>query len=301
MENFVFLYLITAGIISGTISALGIYFLFLKRRNSSFYRVLSQQIMLLKEDIKVEIGEIRDDIAPPGDVIQGIIEGMKVKRHSDAKLYLFYGLHEGLSDEGIFQDFKASAMNVNCIHYTWFDSFSRSEISAYVDNSESYPFLCIHFKHRSNMSSPNVAIRSQGDQALDNSSKRKYLSFEARISQGSTAKILLGIRVVNGWLQHWQYALRSNEYILIPVEDFDWKCFSVDLEDKFKWSLFDSDGNRFYGPESPDFRVITDVIIEVGLLLGTANSGMSGKPRQGEGSVDIREISLRREVRGTLL
>lgn len=291
------------GIIGGTVSFLLLYtffyLFFLKRRGSSFNRLLKEQFSLAREEVKKQIESIRDDIAPPGEIIQGLIDNMRDKKHDDIKLHTFYGLKENLSDEEVFQDFKSNATNVNCIHYLWLDAFSESTISAFVDTNSDYPFLSINFNHRSTLSQPNVAIRSQNDKALDNSTKRIYLSFDAKMNPKSQNKILLAVRVVNGWLQHWQYATRPNEYILIPIENEDWKRFSIELHKPDKWSLFESDGNNLYSPSEPDFRIITDVIFEVGAFTGIAGL-KAGRPAQGEGIVDIRDIGLERDARGTV-
>lgn len=72
-----------------------------------------------------------------------------------------------------------------------------------------------------------------------------------------------------------------------------WHKFSLDLEKNSWWHLFKSDGNYIYGPETPDFDVITSIIFEVGCSLPSGPAAaLAQKPGPGKGRFELRNIRL---------
>ena len=97
----------------------------------------------------------------------------------------------------------------------------------------------------------------------------------------------VAIRVVNGWVQHWEYADQPRAGRLeFKVDSSMWTKCSVDLQDHNKWCLFTSDGNHLFGPEKADFKIISTVVFELG------SPGQLISSRRGKGMIDIRHISL---------
>ena len=190
----------------------------------------------------------------------------------------------------VFQDFvRRPNDNINAVYYLWADVFTASQIDASVQDES---FLRISFNNQPGSYPCNVAIRPESEQALKNDPQKRYISFEARIPEESLqdedllSEVAIGIRLVNGWLQHWEYAMYPHEYIQFKLNNSEWKSCFVLLDDAHKWNLFKADGNHLYGPEEPDFGIIASVIIEVGGYKGP------GRPSEGKGIIDIRAIRL---------
>jgi len=220
--------------------------------------------------------------------------------------YKFYGLR-GFRSGNLIQDFNVSgegcSHNVNPIQFLWADALYGNTISAYtVNNIKGENFLRIKFNHRKRWGC-NVAIRCQDGLACWNENNLKYLTFNARIplieieklkrttkSNVLDKEVGISVRIVNGLLQHWEYAIGPGAYKILPVRANKWGSNSivkVDLSDTNFWYLFTSDGNFIDDHSTPDFSVIAAVILKLGKI-----PEYTTEPGPGEGIVDIGAIHL---------
>jgi len=236
--------------------------------------------------------EVPDTVALQSGSAAGVKLDIQAQGNNDAprKLYTFCGLFEETRNDDILQDFEMSRPggNINAVYYLWADTYRAGQISAYVDLVEN--FLRISFVNNAGSYPSNIAIRSKCERALVNTGAKTNLTFEARIPHVSThdkhlKKVSMAVRVVNGWLQHWEYADKPGEYIQFVVSDSEWKQFSLNLEGK-NWFLFQADGNHYYGPNVADFQIISFVVFEIG------SYNVPGRPGTGHGVLDIRRIKL---------
>ena len=203
----------------------------------------------------------------------------------------FYGgLDKVTRNDNNFQDFKITRPggNINAVHYLWADTYKASTINAHIDNDDH--FLRIEFNNKPGSYASNLAIRPYAEQALQNTHTKAYLTFEARIppkysKPSMSDSVAVGVRVVNGWNQHWEYSDKPGEYIQFPIKDSKWKKFQVDLSSSH-WNRFQGDGNRFSGPANAEFKIISAVVFEVG------SHNVPGRPGAGSGVLDIREIKI---------
>jgi hypothetical protein len=126
------------------------------------------------------------------------------------------------------------------------------------------------------------------ERAVD-SSRSRLLKLQARIpflAKGDGPEIYIGLRVVNGWLQHWIYGegtCYTKTRIAVGPE---WTDITADLTSS-NWWLFQSDGNhiRGWGPNTPDFQIIAGVVLEFG--------GPGGdRCGPGRATVHIRNVRL---------
>jgi hypothetical protein len=204
--------------------------------------------------------------------------------------YLLCGLNKLTRTGGNFQDFviKRPGGNINAVYYLWADTYKACMINAYVDNNDH--FLRVAFNNKPGSYASNLAIRPYAEQALENTYPKAYLSFEARIPPDQSDPSLLkevsiGVRVVNGWLQHWEYSDKPGEYIQFAVEGNAWRKIQVELNSAH-WSLFQGDGNLHHGPANPEFKILSAVVLEVG------SYNVPGRPGPGAGILDIRQVKL---------
>jgi len=206
------------------------------------------------------------------------------------EFHTFNGIRRELRTGDVFQDFvRRPNDNINAVYYLWADAFKGSRIEASVQEGA---VLRIKFDNQPGSYPCNVAIRPQSEQALKRDEQKHYLSFEARIAEESAkdvsllAKVAIGVRLVDGWLQHWQYTMYPNECMQFELSNREWEPYHLPLDEPEKWRLFEADGNHFYGPKKPDFKIIASVIFEVG------GYGGPGRPAGGKGIIDIRGIRL---------
>ena len=205
-------------------------------------------------------------------------------------LYTLAGIRRELRTGEVFQEFvRRQNDNINAVYYLWADAFKASRITASVLEGA---ILRISFDNQPGSYPCNVAIRPQSEQALKREAQKHYLCFEARIpeesakNESSLNQVAIGIRLVNGWLQHWEYAMYPHEYMQFRLSSSQWKSCPLALDEPEKWRLFEADGNHFWGPKNPDFSIIASVIIEVGGYRGP------GRPGEGKGIIDVRGIRL---------
>ena len=253
--------------------------------------------------------------------LQDVVNGTRALDPTESieidRLYTLYGLRETKSGE-TFQDFRIDreGRNRNAVQFLWADTLHGNTIDGeIIENRDGDAWLRIDFSIRDKIPSVqnwgcNFAIKPQNDLALDNNSvKRDYLVFDARIpndifvelkgkNESPLSEVGLAIRVINGYMQHWEYGSnKSREFkqLVVSVEK-GWQSFSFDLSDKAMWALFDSDDLIDRGPRYAIFDEIASLIIKV------------GKPRSrsielepGMGVIDIRNIRLSEFPIGTLV
>lgn len=221
-------------------------------------------------------------------------------------LYKLSGLSEiHKKEERIFQDFaprNQESNNVNVVSWLWADAFRGASIKAVVVNStdnteDKYPnYLRVTFDNRNEGFPPNVAIRSKREKGLLVAPNFNSLELKLRIpksqedldQENHIDKLIIAFRVVDRYLTHWDYQHPPGHYIITEVEsDKDWVKYYIDISPKSmkKWSIFKADGNYTYPKQSPDFSIITSVVIVVG---GEGEN----KPYGGYGTVDIADIRL---------
>jgi len=208
------------------------------------------------------------------------------------RTYVFCGLRKELRAGSVFQDFYIvrPGGNINAVSYLWADTYRACQINAEIPEGEKY--LRVEFRNEPRSYPCNIAIRPQGEQALENTCSDATLTFEARVPPGIAGQdwlkeVSLALRVVNGWVQHWEYVDKPGEYVQFPIRSSEWTKFSADLGNG-NWQLFQGDGNLTSGPAKPGFEVITAVVFEVG------SYDVPGRPGDGQGVVDIRDIRLER-------
>jgi len=217
-------------------------------------------------------------------------EGQTTKSVNTWKnIYLYSGLDLQTRSDNNFQDFHIlrPGGNINAVSYLWADTYVGNTINAFVDNDDH--FLRIEFNNKPGSYPSNLAIRPNAEKALENTYSKAIITFEARTpnlkKSSKKENIAFGVRVVNGWLQHWEYSDKPGEYRQFQINNSSWKKHQVELHGS-SWNLFQSDGNRFQGPTKPDFNIITAIVIEV----GTYN--VPGRLGNGAGIIDIRQIKL---------
>jgi hypothetical protein len=212
--------------------------------------------------------------------------------------YRLYGLG-GLRTDPLIQNFKVSRTgdthNVSAIQFLWADALHGNTIDAeHIKDQEA---LRIRFHHKGGWGC-NIAIRCQDTLACHNINRLRYLSFDVRIPLEEIhnnpelellSEVGIALRIVDGRLQHWEYALSPNQYYILPVNKTEWggKSVKVDLHDFSRWHQFTSDGNIKVNYQGPNFSIIASVI----LMFGSPDQ-TPGEPRPGRGIIDIRELKL---------
>lgn len=183
----------------------------------------------------------------------------------------YYGPNKWPRKGEVFQDFRLARNvkrgNVNAVQFLWADSGAGSYLRASIPDSE--PILRVGFDNARDSYPCTVAIRGRDESPLENDPYKPFLMFGARLSnsEGSAQdSVHLGLRLVNGFLQHWSYSRRA--IIATP----EWNIVEVGLNDPNEWSLFQSDGNAG-GPPTARFDCICSVILELGLHPAPATRG----------------------------
>lgn len=209
--------------------------------------------------------------------------------------YKCYGLKatRNSSDDNVFQDFKINDENPNAVQFLWADTNKHNVINGEIISGNP-PCLRIRFDHKGGYGC-NIAIRSKEWKALCNDKDYRHLTFDARIPKEEIERdpdllenICIAVRVVNGYFQHWEYALAAKEYKFLNVNTTEWGGqLQIDLTRKDCWKSFgDSDGNPS-GPILPDFSIISAVILKLGKR---PNGYQELDP--GKGVIDIRALRL---------
>lgn len=280
---------VLAGAIGSLISYI-VLLIFLKSRGIS---LSGDQIAVGKVSQIVRTVSLEQAI-PKGKIIQLLIQKMQSLRVDDLKLYTFHGLRPNTRSSNTIQNFEINreqnGQNINAVHYLWADTYKGSKINASI-KSEGGFFLRVDFENYEFSYPCNIAIRPQCEEAIEVRQEKLFV-FEARIPEEASQnnsllkEVAIGVRVVNGWLQHWEYTARPGEYKLQNVSNHQWQKFSIDLNTNDVWHLFRPPGNYQYGPEDyPDFTIISSIIFEFGCF-------QVGRPGQGKGIIDIKDLKL---------
>jgi len=254
------------------------------------YGLRPAEVAKFKADIKRIVAAFEEHPKRSDSPVSDYLDREPLVSQDD--FHTFCGLKEPKRGDGVFQDFEVVAQggNISAVQFLWADSFRGSKIHAFVRNDDKC--LRIEFKNERGSYPSNVAIRAKGETALANSNRQPFLGFEARIpseassKQGLLKKVSVSMRVVNGWMQHWEYGDRPREPTKFSVEGPDWERFNVNLDKTTLWNRFDADGNHLGAPLAPDFSVICCVIFE----FGAPNA--RGLPGPGKGMVEVRKVQL---------
>lgn len=190
-----------------------------------------------------------------------------------------------------FQDFSFDEFN-NPVSYLWADLRGKNKIEAsLIADEQKTPVLRIAFRNDEGTWPSNIALLPQGLIARKRLPDQRYLAFEAlsversRKNSATRHPVVVAVRIIDGYLQHWEYTHPFGEYHLFDVSPLEYTRCAVDLADTSKWRLFNSDGNRF-GPQQPLFELICGLVIEVGRKTDAVRAG------HGMGEVCIRNIRL---------
>lgn len=210
------------------------------------------------------------------------------------KGYLFHGLKKEIikSDDTsmIFQDFSLYRDDVGLLwadaNAEYHDGKGQSYIKAHTAK-DAFPnptYLVIEFDRQG--FGCNIMIRPKDNipLAVENFSA---LVFDMR----STDEVCLGVRVMEGDGEIWEYSTAPGAYFLHCNEQpyGVWQPKKVFLKDDKKWVKFRYDGNMVLGNNTHDNDIVALVYFEVG------RSSTSKDPRylgSGQGIVDIRNIRL---------
>jgi len=211
-------------------------------------------------------------------------------RLGEVPLYTFSGLRADPRNEDLVQDFKIDRQrheNPNPVSYLWADAYRGNSITASVEEGEP-PHLSVTFENKPASWACNVAIRPIAERAVT-TRRRAILAFETRLSEESYSgasmlpEIFVSVRVANGWCQHWAYG-SAGRYLPFQVTD-TWNMVEVRLTSDTWWLFAVGDTNAF-GPHTPDFSIISAVV----LILGGPGAY---EPGPGRGTVLIRNVHLK--------
>jgi len=206
-----------------------------------------------------------------------------------AHLYTFGGLRRETRNDSLIQDFKIDRqryINPNPVSYIWADVYRGGWINASVEESDP-PHLSVAFENKPSSWPCNIAIRPIAERAVLTDGKHT-LCIEARLAAerfdaGTLAEVFIATRIINGWYQHWAYGPGTGRYRLLPITE-SWSTIEISLTSD-DWWLFNSDGNRYYGPQQPDLSIIGSIVIEFG------SDGID-RPGPGRATVLIRSVHL---------
>lgn len=190
-----------------------------------------------------------------------------------------YGLAERPVERTSFQNFHPTGSNIQPVQYLWADPRHGNSIHAilFPKAQPKDSFLRIDFKHKPGSLGCNFAIRPLDRAAII--TQNYQITLSVRIPKESPMKkIGLKIRLVNGYMQHWE------KIGMLCVSSSQFRDVTFDFRSPC-WNIFDSDGAANAGPQTPDFSIISSVVISVG---GYENMGLN--PISGEGILDIRSI-----------
>jgi transcriptional regulator with XRE-family HTH domain len=201
-----------------------------------------------------------------------------------------------LSDSEPYQDWTQDGDD-QVIEYLWAEAMGSS-IQAEVppkkeEKSNGVPaFFRVSFKNVKGSYPGNVAIHPRGMRAVAAAEKR-LLVFQARLAERKDPEyeqsgIGIAVRVRDARLEHWQYKVGDDNYVLedITKEAPKWQTFEVDLTaGSEKWNKLTM--GPLVDGQTPDFSVITGIVFEFG------QRGRLRRPDEGQGIVDVGGIFLK--------
>jgi hypothetical protein len=229
----------------------------------------------------------------------------------------FYGRNFGYSeikkenDKLIFQDFN---QNCNLIQNMWASVHDESYINtrligptpiddkmvkAYdlLDSNQHPKKMALSVEFKSHKSRCNVMIRPNCVKRFICPETIHALIIEARgvrkNKDDNSEKIAFGVRLVNGYYQHWTYGKEEREYNPFELEN-ELKRFVIDLKkDRSQWFLYPSDGNWCYDSENARTPIFyhNDVFKQIiGISLEFGAFGTPHLAASAEGIVEIFNI-----------
>jgi hypothetical protein len=242
-------------------------------------------------DAYFSLHKLRQQRPSPGYVRGGTATK---KSRALANLHTFYGYEEDVRDSETFQNFKIERQpnfsNPNPVSHFWADSNWGSWIKARVVKSSS-PHLFIDFENARGSWPSAIAIRPIQQLAIS-TRNRRWLLFDAQVDTSSDLpKVTLGVRIGNGWYQHWVYGTVPGIHTCKVVTKQS-QTFAIDL--KSHWWLFTSDGNHKFGPDRFDPSIIGSVMFELG------GPGDDRGPGSGKGSIRLRNIRFSNTAKGAV-
>ena len=277
---------------------------------------LEDVVIKARQERKAEQEKLIQSIAG-GPIVQQLTNKMKKEGHEDLELYRFLGLKGEQEDSATFnhtrfQNFCMQEGNDNAVYFFWANTATTppSQINAKVDQNNKS--LIVSFETHT-VGGANIAIRPIRDIARRRDNMMRYLCFDMRLikeDESDSNDVEIGFRVVNGWLQHWEYSTKKGEgYKKVLLKKFGtessdgksktFHTFNLDLEKTILWHLFESDGNYLYGLKPADFSIITSIIFEVGCSQQLAQQqSLAPKPGPGKGKFEVRDIRLSAEDEG---
>jgi TIR domain len=185
------------------------------------------------------------------------------------------------------------------IYFLWADATKGSTVSSQVFQNDAEKFIRIKFNNES-ITPSNVAIRPGGIALVHREERFHQIRFKARIphniQQTDLKKVQISIRVIDALTTHWKYILRTGrddcyEPLIVEASNptDEWIDFQIELNNRAKWQVFESDGNWKYHAPDPEFTSILAIIIEVG---STGNKGVLPRPSEGQGIVDVKDFTI---------
>jgi hypothetical protein len=252
-------------------------------------------IAMLLENYEISWGQnsIEEAAELIGNQIDQEIDFKKIEPHT------LMGLKEP-EKRNLFQDFSVSRNsatgNVNAVSFLWADTLRGDSVRASIMEEDGGAFLRTWFDVHQDSWGCNLSIRPQNERpAYLKDSGLNFLTLHFRIPENGSQNadhlrsVGIAILVINGMLQHWQFAGRENQFIQKEVTSPSWQRIDIPLDPECcQWALFSSDGNRKFGNlEKPDFSIISSVIIKVGAFTSQRNELGAGK-----GIIDIGKIEF---------
>jgi len=249
-------------------------------------RLLNDLTQLLRQNFKLR-GAVQPLAAPPAQRAPN--NEWEQFELSQLPLYTFCGLHRETQRTATFQDFRIDRQryaNPNPVTHLWADVYRGCTITAAVEEAEP-PHLSVAFENKPSSWPSNLTLRPVGEHAVV-VGDHVNLTFEARVdsdasSAGTLAEVAMGVRVINGWFQHWAFGPGPGRYRLFYITD-EWQSITVPLNGD-SWWLFTSDGNHYFGPPKVDLDIIAGVVLELG-------SDSIDRPGPGRARVNLRGMHL---------
>jgi len=199
------------------------------------------------------------------------------------------GLKPGIRNDNVIQNFIIGFENLDPIQYYWSQSSNNSMI--YISHNSDEHFITVNYVNDGDYGC-NFAIRPQDQRAVAKGNNR-YITFEARLSSENEEKVSLGIRIINGFMQHWQYcAGNAGQFLPKEVISNEWKKIEIDLEQISLWKIFESDGiGSRMDVSKPDFSIIASINISLG---GINRMHSMTEGNYGKGRIDFKNFILER-------
>lgn len=196
-----------------------------------------------------------------------------------------YGLGRKPVRRTLFQDFHPDKANVQPVQYLWADPRRGDSIRAQLmpASEPAASFLRMHFQHKPNSFGCNFAVRPLNREAVITGGARSIV-IKARVAaESEVAEIGIKLRIVNGYLQHWENGVAQ----VLRISGNEFRDYSLDL-DPACWAIFRSDGTGDAGPSYPDFSIVASLVLSLG-----GYETLSPEPTSADGVLDLCSIEIR--------